>query len=62
VFQRPSRYGPYEESDWSHSPLGERADDRIYGRGATDMKEAVAAMLQVALADARSDTEPPGYQ
>lgn len=37
------------------------ADNRteLYGRGATDMKGAVAALLQVALAYARTDTEPP---
>lgn len=50
---------PFDATDWSHDPLGERSRDRIYGRGATDMKGAVAAMLQVALAYARTDTEPP---
>lgn len=50
---------PFDESDWSYDPLGERDDERIYGRGATDMKGAVAAMLQVALAYARTGTEPP---
>jgi succinyl-diaminopimelate desuccinylase len=49
----------FDESDWSYDPLGERVDDRIYGRGATDMKGAVAAMLQVTLAYDRTDTEPP---
>jgi len=49
----------FDESDWAHDPLGERVDDRIYGRGTTDMKGAVAAMLQVALAYDRTDTEPP---
>jgi len=49
----------FDEDDWSRDPLGERTEDRIYGRGATDMKGAVAAMLQVALAYDRTDTEPP---
>jgi succinyl-diaminopimelate desuccinylase len=50
---------PFDESDWAYDPLGERHEDRIYGRGATDMKGPVAAMLQVALAHARTQTEPP---
>jgi succinyl-diaminopimelate desuccinylase len=50
---------PFDESDWAYDPLGERHDERIYGRGATDMKGAVAAMVQVALAYARTETEPP---
>jgi succinyl-diaminopimelate desuccinylase len=50
---------PFDESDWAYDPLGERHDERLYGRGATDMKGAVAAMLQVALAYARTETEPP---
>ncbi|MEZ3117497.1 M20 family metallopeptidase [Halobaculum sp. MBLA0147] len=50
---------PFAENDWSVDPLGERDGDRIYGRGTTDMKGAVAAMVQVALAYARTDTEPP---
>lgn len=50
---------PYDDSDWEHAPLGERVDDRLYGRGTTDMKGAVAAMLQVGLAFDRTDTEPP---
>lgn len=50
---------PFDAGDWSYDPLGERVDDRIYGRGGTDMKGAVAAMAQVALAYARTNTEPP---
>jgi succinyl-diaminopimelate desuccinylase len=50
---------PFDESDWAYDPLGERDGDRIYGRGATDMKGAVAAIVQVALAYARTETEPP---
>jgi len=49
----------FDGSDWSYDPLGERVDDRIYGRGTTDMKGAVAAMLQVVLAYDRTDTTPP---
>jgi len=50
---------PFDGSDWSYDPLGERDGERIYGRGTTDMKGAVAAMLGVALAYARTGTEPP---
>ncbi len=33
------------EADWTHAPFGGEIDqDRIYGRGASDMKGAVAAM------------------
>jgi len=49
----------FDAADWSRDPLGERVDDRVYGRGTTDMKGAVAAMAQVALAFARTGTEPP---
>ena len=49
---------PFDESDWSYDPLGERDGGRIYGRGATDMKGAIAAMVQVALAYACTETEP----
>ncbi len=50
---------PFDAEAWSFDPLGERVDDRLYGRGATDMKGAVAAMLLVVRAFAESDTEPP---
>lgn len=50
---------PFDRGDWSYDPLGERDGDRIYGRGTTDMKGAVAAMVQVALAYARTGTEAP---
>lgn len=50
---------PFDAEEWSHDPLGERVDDRIYGRGATDMKGALAAMLFSIRAYAETDTEPP---
>jgi len=49
----------FDGSDWACDPLGERDGDRIYGRGTTDMKGAVAAMVQVALAYAHTETKPP---
>ncbi|MFW6002883.1 MAG: M20 family metallopeptidase [Halanaeroarchaeum sp.] len=50
---------PFDPDEWEHDPLGEQVGDRIYGRGATDMKGAVAAMLVVARAYAIGDTPPP---
>ena len=49
----------YDADDWSHDPLGERDGDRVYGRGATDMKGPLAAMLAAARAYVASDTTPP---
>jgi succinyl-diaminopimelate desuccinylase len=50
---------PFDASEWSHDPLGEVVDDRLYGRGATDMKGAIGAMVQVARAFVRTGTTPP---
>jgi len=50
---------PFDADAWSRDPLGERVDDRIYGRGATDMKGAVASMLFAIRAVAATDTDPP---
>lgn len=37
--------GVTDPAAWSHSPEGERADGRIYGRGAMDMKGPLAAAI-----------------
>lgn len=50
---------PFDADAWSHDPLGERDGDRIYGRGATDMKGQLAAMLFVIEAFAETGTAPP---
>ncbi|WP_435069682.1 M20 family metallopeptidase [Haloplanus sp. C73] len=50
---------PFDADAWSHDPLGERVDDHVYGRGATDMKGAVASMLFAIQAFVATDTEPP---
>ena len=50
---------PFDPDAWAHDPLGERVDERVYGRGATDMKGAVASMLFVIRAVAATDADPP---
>lgn len=50
---------PFDSDQWSVDPLGERDGNIIYGRGATDMKGAVAAMLSVAHAlETTTETAP----
>lgn len=50
---------PYDERAWEHDPLGEVDGDRVYGRGATDMKGPLAAMLEAAAVYAETGTTPP---
>ncbi|WP_129113984.1 M20 family metallopeptidase [Halegenticoccus tardaugens] len=50
---------PFDTDEWSHDPLGERDGDHVYGRGATDMKGAVAAMVTALRAYAETGTTPP---
>lgn len=44
---------PLGAAPWSVHPRGERRDGRIFGRGTSDMKGGVAALLVAALAAAR---------
>ncbi len=53
---------PFDADEWSFDPLGERVDDRVYGRGATDMKGALASMLVALRAYAEGPTPPVTLQ
>jgi succinyl-diaminopimelate desuccinylase len=52
---------PGEESTWSHPPFaGEIADGELFGRGAVDMKGAIACFLAAALDYVGGRPGPPG--
>ena len=50
---------PFDADEWTRDPVGERDGDRVYGRGATDMKGQIASMLSTARAYVETDTIPP---
>jgi len=50
---------PFDPDGWTYDPLGERVDNRLYGRGATDMKGPLAAILYTAERFAERNQKPP---
>lgn len=50
---------PFDATAWQYDPLGEQHGEWIYGRGATDMKGAVASMLQTARTFVETESTPP---
>lgn len=50
---------PFDRDAWSVDPLGEVRGDRIYGRGATDMKGTVAVMVDTLETFATAVEQPP---
>jgi|GEM_PF-340094 len=51
--------GVGNSDDWTHDPYGELADGTLYGRGASDMKSALAAMVYAGAALKALDITPP---
>ena len=53
---------PGDEANWHHPPFGgELADDRIYGRGAVDMKGGIACFVAAALDYLAVNGGPPKH-
>lgn len=50
---------PFAADSWTYDPLGERDGEWVYGRGATDMKGPLAAMLDAILVLAEAESKPP---
>ncbi|MFB6113668.1 MAG: M20 family metallopeptidase [Halodesulfurarchaeum sp.] len=50
---------PFDAEQWTHDPLGERHEGRLYGRGATDMKGPLASMIETMVAFAETGVRPP---
>lgn len=49
---------PFDAAEWTRDPLGERDGETVYGRGATDMKGAVAAMVEMVRAFEETERVP----
>ncbi|MFW6385226.1 MAG: M20 family metallopeptidase, partial [Halodesulfurarchaeum sp.] len=50
---------PFDSEAWTRDPLGELVQGRIFGRGATDMKGPLGAMMVTMRAFAETGVEPP---
>jgi succinyl-diaminopimelate desuccinylase len=51
---------PFVEKEWTHNPLGEISEDRVYGRGVIDDKGAIVQCLEAL--DENSNMIQPSWQ
>ncbi len=51
---------PLGNADWQHDPFGDIVDDRLYGRGSSDMKAAVAAFAVACVTHQQAIRQGPG--